>query len=221
MSIQIGRAILKRQTEILHLHLSLYSKNASNSENSQGNPNASGIQMVDISPKQLRFLRQSAEERDHKLVRYARAVGQVKLSDDIIMELTNRDRNRECENTTDLTWMTPKGNIFQMAQIAGIQATKQTSNLIPLCHQVPLSHASVSLWFENPFVWIQATAKTVGQSTGVEMEALTGVTVAALTVYDMLKSLKKGHIEITGIRLMEKYGGSRDERIVQTTTNNK
>jgi cyclic pyranopterin phosphate synthase len=99
----------------------------------------------------------------------------------------------------------PKGNPLEVARIAGIQAAKRTSDLIPLCHPLPLSHADVSCTLEKDGVRIEATASTNAQ-TGVEMEALTAAAVAALTVYDMTKALDKG-ISIENIVLLEKTGG--------------
>ena len=100
----------------------------------------------------------------------------------------------------------PKGNPLEVARIAGIMAAKRTSELIPLCHPLPLSHADVDLQVEAEGVRIAATASTTAQ-TGVEMEALTAASVAALTVYDMTKALDKG-IEIGEIYLLEKTGGN-------------
>jgi cyclic pyranopterin phosphate synthase len=99
----------------------------------------------------------------------------------------------------------PKGNPLEIARIAGIMAAKRTADLIPLCHSLPLSHADVEATVEEGGVRILSTASTTAQ-TGVEMEALTAVTVAALTVYDMLKALDK-RIEIQDIYLLEKTGG--------------
>lgn len=100
-----------------------------------------------------------------------------------------------------------KGDVLTIAQIAGISASKRTSDLIPLCHPLPLSKIDVDLALDDslPGVIITATAKTVGK-TGVEMEALTAVSVAALTVYDMAKAVEKT-MRIQNIRLIEKLGG--------------
>jgi cyclic pyranopterin monophosphate synthase len=100
-----------------------------------------------------------------------------------------------------------KGDVLTIAQIAGITAAKRTSELIPLCHPLPLAHINVDLVLDDslPGVLITATAKTVGK-TGVEMEALTAVSIAALTVYDMAKAAEKT-ICIQNIRLVEKHGG--------------
>jgi cyclic pyranopterin phosphate synthase len=99
----------------------------------------------------------------------------------------------------------PKGNPLEIARIAGIAAAKRTSELIPLCHPLMLSHADVEVTVEKKGVRIVASAATSGQ-TGVEMEALTAAAVAALTVYDMVKALDKS-IEIQDLYLLEKTGG--------------
>jgi cyclic pyranopterin phosphate synthase len=99
----------------------------------------------------------------------------------------------------------PKGDPLQVARIAGIQAAKRTSDLIPMCHPLPLSHADVQAEIVAGGVRIVATASTTGP-TGVEMEALTAASVAALTVYDMTKALDKG-IVIREILLESKTGG--------------
>ena len=100
----------------------------------------------------------------------------------------------------------PKGDAFVTAQIAGIQAAKRTGELIPLCHPLPLASVDVTLaWDDATTVRIIARAVTVAQ-TGVEMEAMTAASVAALTLYDMCKALDKG-IVIEGVRLLEKSGG--------------
>lgn len=100
-----------------------------------------------------------------------------------------------------------KGDVLTVAQIAGISASKRTSDLIPLCHPLPLTQAEVTLTLDAslPGVQIQATVRTVGR-TGVEMEALTAVAVAALTIYDMAKAAEKT-MRIQNIRLIEKHGG--------------
>jgi cyclic pyranopterin phosphate synthase len=99
----------------------------------------------------------------------------------------------------------PKGNPLEIARIAGIAAAKRTSDLIPLCHPLMLSHADVDVHLEGRGVRIVASAATTAQ-TGVEMEALTAAAVAALTVYDMIKALDKS-IEIQDLYLLEKTGG--------------
>lgn len=100
-----------------------------------------------------------------------------------------------------------KGDVLTVAEIAGVMAGKRTSELIPLCHPLPLTHLVIDLEpdADLPGVMITATARTVGK-TGVEMEALTAVSVAALTVYDMAKAVEKTMV-IQNIRLVEKHGG--------------
>lgn len=102
--------------------------------------------------------------------------------------------------------MLPKGDAFVTAQLAGIMAAKQTANLIPLAHPLPLSSVDVQLaWTGDGTLRIVATARTTAQ-TGVEMEAMVAASVAALTIYDMTKALDKG-IVIESVRLLEKSGG--------------
>jgi len=96
----------------------------------------------------------------------------------------------------------PKGDALATAQLAGIMAAKRTSELIPLCHPLPLSHIEVTLDVQDGVVGILAVAETTAQ-TGVEMEALTAASVAALTVYDMCKAVDKS-MTITELRLIEK-----------------
>ena len=100
---------------------------------------------------------------------------------------------------------TPKGDVLAAARIAGIMAAKRTPDLIPLAHPLPISHASVELTFAKDGIAIEATVGTTA-ATGVEMEALTAVTVAGLTLYDMLKSIERG-AQLTDIRLVAKSGG--------------
>ena len=137
---------------------------------------AGSPRMVDVSGK--------AETR-----RSARAHAFVKIAAKVLAQLP--------EN--------PKGNPLEIARIAGIMAAKRTSELIPLCHPLMLTHADVEVTVEKKGVRIIASARTTGQ-TGVEMEALTAAAVAALTIYDMVKALDKG-IEIQDVYLMEKTGG--------------
>jgi cyclic pyranopterin phosphate synthase len=96
----------------------------------------------------------------------------------------------------------PKGDALLTARLAGVAAAKRTSELIPLCHPLPLSHAGVELEVGEAEVTITASAETTAQ-TGVEMEALTAAAVAALTVYDMAKAVDKGMV-VEGVRLLEK-----------------
>ncbi len=126
-------------------------------------------------------------------IRMARAVGSVQLSDSSMAAL--------------LEGNVKKGDALAVARIAGIMAAKKTSELIPLCHPLPISKAKVELEPDRDrnLVLITATVKTTGP-TGVEMEALTAVSIAALTLYDMLKSVDK-FITISAIKLDEKQGG--------------
>jgi cyclic pyranopterin phosphate synthase len=116
----------------------------------------------------------------------------------------------------------PKGDVFAAARLAGIMAAKRTSELIPLCHPLPLTHLSVELLARVEtegigdtvgIVDITARAETTGK-TGVEMEALTAVSVAALTVYDMIKAVQRD-AHITNIRLIEKHGGKSGDIVLE------
>ena len=100
-----------------------------------------------------------------------------------------------------------KGDVLTVAELAGVMAAKRTSELIPLCHPLPLTQRQVELALDSdlPGILITATARTIGK-TGVEMEALTAVSVAALTIYDMAKAVEKTMC-IQNIRLAEKHGG--------------
>jgi cyclic pyranopterin phosphate synthase len=98
-----------------------------------------------------------------------------------------------------------KGDPLEVARIAGILAAKKTADLIPLCHSLPLSHVAVEFRIEEGGIEVIASARTTAQ-TGVEMEAMTAASIAALTIYDMTKALNKG-IEIREIQLLEKTGG--------------
>jgi cyclic pyranopterin phosphate synthase len=138
---------------------------------------ASGsARMVDVGPK--------AETR-----RTARAHAFVRVKPSVLRKLPDN----------------PKGNPLEVARFAGIQAAKRTSELIPMCHPLMLTHVDVNLAVEKSGVRIVASAGLNGP-TGVEMEALTAATVAALTVYDMMKALDKS-IEIQDVYLLEKTGG--------------
>ncbi len=123
--------------------------------------------------------------------RMARAEALVQMSDDLVGRLQERTL--------------PKGDPFEVARIAGIQAAKRTSDLIPLCHPLPLNHIDVSIEIVEGGTRVQTIARTFAE-TGVEMEALSAATVAALTLYDMCKSVSKG-VVIGPIRLLEKRGG--------------
>ncbi|MEX0273907.1 MAG: cyclic pyranopterin monophosphate synthase MoaC [Flavobacteriaceae bacterium] len=144
---------------------------------------AGSASMVDVSAKLV-------------TARMARAVGQVVFPQDVFEVLAARD------------FLSKKGSIVQTAVIAGIQAVKRTADLIPLCHQLNLSNVHIDIVPKNPTLQIVCTVKC-NDRTGVEMEALTGVSVAALTIYDMCKALSHG-IVIADIRLQEKTGGKSD-----------
>lgn len=139
------------------------------------------IRMVDVSEKATS-------------ARHAVATGKVLLSKETIEILQNQTN--------------PKGNPLEIARIAGIMGAKKTSELIPLCHQINLSKVDVTAVLTEYGVFIEAEAKTASQ-TGVEMEALTAVSVAALTIYDMCKAVQKD-IEISDIKLLTKTGGKTD-----------
>ena len=106
----------------------------------------------------------------------------------------------------------PKGDVVSTARIAGIQAAKRTAELIPLCHPLPLSFVDVTIAIDpgEGLVTIEAETRTSAQ-TGVEMEAMTACSVAALTVYDMVKGVERG-VEIAEVALLEKTGGKQDWR---------
>ncbi len=139
------------------------------------------IKMVDVSEKET-------------TARRAVASAKVLLNEATIKLL------REGEN--------PKGNPLEIARIAGIMAAKKTSELIPLCHQINLSKVDVKTDITEFGVSLEAESKTTSQ-TGVEMEALTAVSVAALTIYDMCKAVQQD-IQITEIQLKSKTGGKAD-----------
>ncbi|HWX16111.1 MAG TPA: cyclic pyranopterin monophosphate synthase MoaC [Chthoniobacterales bacterium] len=132
-------------------------------------------QMVDVSAKPLS-------------ARTAIATGQIRLQPETV-DLISENR-------------IAKGDVFATARIAGIQAAKQTPQLIPLCHTLPLSDVKIDIVTSNDGAEVKCTARTVAQ-TGVEMEALTGVSVALLTIYDMCKAVDK-EMRISDIRLVEK-----------------
>jgi cyclic pyranopterin phosphate synthase len=108
-----------------------------------------------------------------------------------------------------------KGDVLAVARIAGIMAAKRTAELIPLCHPLPLTHVEVILLpdDENVVISIEARVRTVGK-TGVEMEALTAVSVAALTIYDMAKAVQRD-MRIESIRLVEKRGGQSGDVVLE------
>src|SRR6266480_2959820 len=132
-------------------------------------------QMVDVSGKPLS-------------VRTAVAMGKIWLRSETL-DLISKDQM-------------VKGNVLATARIAGIQAAKQTAQLIPLCHTLPLGEVKIDIVASNDAAEVTCSAQTVAQ-TGVEMEALTGVAVALLTIYDMCKAVDK-KMEISNVRLVEK-----------------
>jgi len=132
-------------------------------------------QMVDVSAKPL-------------TARTAVATGKIRLQRETLDLIANDQ--------------IAKGNVFVTARIAGIQAAKQTAHLIPLCHTLPLGEVKIEIVTLNNHAEVKCTARTVAQ-TGVEMEALTGVAVALLTIYDMCKAVDK-EMEISDVRLVEK-----------------
>ncbi len=132
-------------------------------------------QMVDVSAKPMS-------------ARTAIAKGKIKLQRKTL-DLISKDR-------------IAKGNVFATARLAGIQAAKQTANLIPLCHTLPLSDVKIDIVSARDGTDVTCTARTVAQ-TGVEMEALTGVAVALLTIYDMCKAVDK-KMQIADVRLIRK-----------------
>jgi cyclic pyranopterin monophosphate synthase len=138
------------------------------------------------------------------------AAGQVSMVDVSQKEITERTATAEAfvSMNREVLKALPnnkKGNPLEVARIAGISAAKKTSDLIPLCHQLPLTHVHIEFQIKKSGIAITATAATAAR-TGVEMEALTAVSVAALTIYDMTKALDKG-TEIERIRLVQKTGG--------------
>jgi cyclic pyranopterin phosphate synthase len=139
------------------------------------------IRMVDVSEKA-------------STVRRAVASGKVLLAEETLQAL------RSGEN--------PKGDPLEIARIAGIMAAKKTSELIPLCHQLNLSKVNVTAEIRDDGIYLTSEVVTNSQ-TGVEMEALTAVSVAALTIYDMCKAVQKD-IQITQIKLRSKTGGKED-----------
>ncbi len=109
----------------------------------------------------------------------------------------------------------PKGDLRGTAELAGVMAAKRTADLVPLCHPLPLTHVQVQVALDEtlPGIAIEASARATGQ-TGVEMEAMTAVAVAALTVYDMIKAVDKA-ARIRDIRLVEKHGGKSGDVILE------
>lgn len=138
--------------------------------------------MVDVSEKDV-------------TVRTATAMGRILMAPETL-ELIRQGRVK-------------KGDVLAVAQVAGIMAAKQTAASIPMCHPVPLSGVNIDFAYEEGGILLRATARCTGQ-TGVEMEALHAVSVAALTIYDMCKAVQRD-MEITDIRLLQKSGGKSGE----------
>ena len=126
-------------------------------------------------------------------LRTAKANGMIKVGSEILGLIENH--------------RVKKGNVLETARIAGIMAAKKTSQLIPMCHPINITHVGIEFFIDKPLsaINIEATVQIKG-ITGVEMEALTAVSVAALTIYDMCKSYNK-NMTITNIHLLEKSGG--------------
>ncbi len=141
--------------------------------------------MVDVSAKDV-------------TVRIATAEARVTVNDAVAAQFDGRD------------FASKKGPVFQTAILAGTMGAKQTSSLIPLCHPLPLDSCKFEASFAGHEAVIRCTCKTTGK-TGVEMEALTGANLAALTFYDMCKALDPAMV-IHGVRLIEKTGGKSDYR---------
>ena len=138
--------------------------------------------------------------------------GEVHMIDVSDKEITSRMATAEVEVVMSesladrfFTGDLPKGDAAAVARVAGITAAKKTSELIPLCHPLPLSGVEVSLEQTGHGIRVLAKVRTDGR-TGVEMEALTAASIAALTIYDMVKGLER-EVEITNLRLLEKSGG--------------
>jgi cyclic pyranopterin phosphate synthase len=141
--------------------------------------------MVDVSAKDV-------------TVRIATAEARVTVNDAVAAQFDGRD------------FVSKKGPVFQTAILAGTMGAKQTSSLIPLCHPLPLDSCKFEVAFEDREARIRCTCKTTGK-TGVEMEALTGASIAALAFYDMCKALDPAMV-IHGVKLLEKTGGKSDYR---------
>lgn len=145
--------------------------------------------MVDVSEKKI-------------TTRTAKATGYVRMKDSTI-DLIEKD-------------LLPKGNIFEVARVSGIMAAKRTSDMIPMCHQLNLTYVNVMIAVDRSLggVKIESEIRLDGK-TGAEMEALTAVTVAGLTIYDMCKAVDK-EMELNDVKLVEKTGGKSDYRYKST-----
>jgi cyclic pyranopterin phosphate synthase len=159
--------------------------------------------------KQLKKDKTTSKDLSH----YDRA-GRVRMVDVAAKTLTQRQAVASVlvkmkPQTLRAIKKNPKGDPLEISRVAGIAATKRTAELIPLCHPLLLSHIDVRVEFCKNGVMITTTVRSTGP-TGVEMEALTGAAIAALTVYDMCKAIDHG-IEITALRLLHKSGGKSGE----------
>ena len=139
------------------------------------------VKMVDVTNKLL-------------TIRVAKAEGKINMRPGTIARIKDGEL--------------PKGNVLNTANIAGIQAAKKTSGIIPLCHQLNLSFVDIEFEFKSNGIWVRSTVKTK-EFTGVEMEALSAVSIALLTIYDMCKAVDKT-MEIGRVKLIEKKGGNSD-----------
>jgi len=134
--------------------------------------------MIDVSEK-------------HMTVREAIAIGTVYMKEETLQKIKSGQ--------------TKKGDVLAVAQVAGIMAAKSTSQLIPMCHPINITSCDINFKLDFEKIEIKATVKTIGK-TGVEMEALTAVSIAALTIYDMVKGVDK-EVTISDIKLVKKSGG--------------
>ncbi len=151
-------------------------------------------------------------EEDRQTLSHLDAEGRVRMVDVGAKPITLREaeaRGRVLMSEQTLAAIrqhqTPKGDPLETARLAGIMGAKQTASLIPLCHPLPLTHVDIQITLDSDSAQIVATASTNGP-TGVEMEAMTAVAVAALTIYDMCKAIDR-LMTITDIRLERKSGG--------------
>ena len=142
------------------------------------------VKMVDVTNKLL-------------TIRIAKAVGAIYMRPETIKSIKDN--------------VLPKGNVFNTAKVAGIQAAKKTAEMIPLCHQLNLSFIDIEFEIKSDCIFISSLVKTK-EATGVEMEAISAVFGSAITIYDMCKSIDKT-MEIVGVKLVEKIGGKSDHAI--------
>jgi cyclic pyranopterin phosphate synthase len=153
------------------------------------------------------------EEKMHSRIDDYGTTGQVDISS---KEATSREASAMAEILLKpetikaiIEHSIPKGNVFEVARIAGISAAKKTSELIPLCHAIPLNHTDIQISIKGNKIIISSYVKAFYR-TGVEMEAITAAAVSAITIYDMCKSIDRS-AAITNIRLLSKKGGKSGE----------